>query len=461
MTKEAFYYWLENVFISSLPPAAERGPVVLLLDGHSSHKDYKSSLFCRDQKVVLFALPPHTSHVMQPLDKCFFGPFKSNWKIACNEFIHLNHTPIDKFTFGRVFKQAYDKTSSPELAIKCFDACGLWPVDENAINYTRMQPAAIFAASDDSTCTLSSTKAVNVRDCSPTHSQCTDPEAISDPCDLSLPNVDVLFPSTSIDVDNHFFSSLLQSQELDDLDLFVNDNNQSLPIESFSNEIIFLQSPPTSIKKIISTTDTFIDSSSDPVSTIAGSSQSSICSPVSQALSKLSPVRSKKVIVLEAIESTLSADEKALYKKKFEEKCEEGDEVYQAWLCVKKGTVKDEKKRRDNIREYCQAQTSSKMARRELFKVPCIKKNSKSTNKTQKKKLPVNLSSDEALEQLEQIVQNKGKVQEKKKQEKDKKASANLVKRKRNLTNYKNSQIKILAGHVCQSGKEVRLNRHG
>ena len=36
----------------------------------------KSTLNCLVYRLVLFSLLPHTSHILQPLDKVFFGPFK-------------------------------------------------------------------------------------------------------------------------------------------------------------------------------------------------------------------------------------------------------------------------------------------------------------------------------------------------------------------------------------------------
>jgi len=54
MNQNAFFHWLKNVFVASLPPATERGCVILLLDGHSSHQSYDTSVFCK--KTRLFCL---------------------------------------------------------------------------------------------------------------------------------------------------------------------------------------------------------------------------------------------------------------------------------------------------------------------------------------------------------------------------------------------------------------------
>ena len=78
MTKNAFFAWIKNIFIPYWPDASKREHVLLLLDGHSSHIDYQTSKLCQENKIVLFCLPAHTTHLLQPLDKFFFGPLKSN-----------------------------------------------------------------------------------------------------------------------------------------------------------------------------------------------------------------------------------------------------------------------------------------------------------------------------------------------------------------------------------------------
>ena len=51
-------------------------PILLLYDGHTSHYTAQVIAEAKEQGIYLFALPPHTSHFLQPLDKSVFGPFK-------------------------------------------------------------------------------------------------------------------------------------------------------------------------------------------------------------------------------------------------------------------------------------------------------------------------------------------------------------------------------------------------
>ena len=66
--KDLFTKWLQKLFIPSIPPAQP----VILLDGHSSHCNPEAIAVAAEEKNVIFCLPPHTTHVAQPLYVSFF-----------------------------------------------------------------------------------------------------------------------------------------------------------------------------------------------------------------------------------------------------------------------------------------------------------------------------------------------------------------------------------------------------
>ena len=65
MDAELFEEWFMSHFLLHAPAVR---PLLLLLDGHSSH--YSPSLLRKaaDEGVIIFCLPPHTTHLLQPLD---------------------------------------------------------------------------------------------------------------------------------------------------------------------------------------------------------------------------------------------------------------------------------------------------------------------------------------------------------------------------------------------------------
>jgi len=67
ITTELFYGWLANHFALPTPPGR---PVVLLVDGHSTHFDLEISKFC---DMLLYCIPAHSSHITEPFDVGFNG----------------------------------------------------------------------------------------------------------------------------------------------------------------------------------------------------------------------------------------------------------------------------------------------------------------------------------------------------------------------------------------------------
>lgn len=50
--------------------------MLLVYDGHSSHISLSVVEAVRQENVVILKLPPHTSHVLQPMDLTVFKPLK-------------------------------------------------------------------------------------------------------------------------------------------------------------------------------------------------------------------------------------------------------------------------------------------------------------------------------------------------------------------------------------------------
>ena len=142
METEAFYSWIVNRFLKQIPPIR---PIVLLLDGHESHIDMYTSKVCQENNILLYCLPPHCSHILQPLDVGFFHPLKVQWRKACKEFSEKNPgVTVNKMNFSRVFKSAWEKTVTMGNVISSFAKSGIWPVDPSRINKESFAPSTIY-----------------------------------------------------------------------------------------------------------------------------------------------------------------------------------------------------------------------------------------------------------------------------------------------------------------------------
>lgn len=72
--------WLQ-FFTQSIPPSR---PVLLILDGHSSHVSIKAIKFARSNDIHMLCLPAHTTHILH------VGVFKSFYHKARNNRIAEN-----------------------------------------------------------------------------------------------------------------------------------------------------------------------------------------------------------------------------------------------------------------------------------------------------------------------------------------------------------------------------------
>ena len=103
--QELFHHWLDEHFLSNATP---HRPLLLLLDGHSSHFEPTCIEYARGKGVIIFCLLPHTTHECQPLDVSFFGALKSRWRQECHKFYRNNPgLVISKLNFCSVFKTAW------------------------------------------------------------------------------------------------------------------------------------------------------------------------------------------------------------------------------------------------------------------------------------------------------------------------------------------------------------------
>ena len=113
-------------------------PLLLLLDGHSSHFEPQTIEYAREHGVVIFCLPPYTTHECQPLDTSFFRSLKSHWQDSCHKFYQANPSKvITKLNFCSVFKPAWLNAATPANLVNGFKKCGIYPFDPTAITVTQ------------------------------------------------------------------------------------------------------------------------------------------------------------------------------------------------------------------------------------------------------------------------------------------------------------------------------------
>ena len=71
INNEVFVQWLEH--FTKYAKRSKDAPIILILDGHGTHKTLSAIEFARDHGIIMISLPPHTTHELQPLDLTFLG----------------------------------------------------------------------------------------------------------------------------------------------------------------------------------------------------------------------------------------------------------------------------------------------------------------------------------------------------------------------------------------------------
>ena len=62
-------------------------PILLIYDGHGSHTTLSWIDHAHANNMILYCLPPHTTHRLQPLDVGCFGPLQIAWFNRCDEIL--------------------------------------------------------------------------------------------------------------------------------------------------------------------------------------------------------------------------------------------------------------------------------------------------------------------------------------------------------------------------------------
>jgi hypothetical protein len=81
MTQDIFKDYLDR-FIKFVTRTRKEGArTLLLVDGHKSRVSLEAIKLAFDNGVDIFLFPPHTTHLLQPLDVAVFQPFKDDYRI--------------------------------------------------------------------------------------------------------------------------------------------------------------------------------------------------------------------------------------------------------------------------------------------------------------------------------------------------------------------------------------------
>ena len=106
---------------------------LLIIDGHESHNSAEFKEYCAEHKIITLCMPPHSSHLLQPLDVACFGPLKRAYSLEVDNWARYSKTQIKKEFFLTGFQVAYSKSITENNILGGFRGSGLVPFDPERV----------------------------------------------------------------------------------------------------------------------------------------------------------------------------------------------------------------------------------------------------------------------------------------------------------------------------------------
>ena len=119
--------------------------MLLLFDGHLSHISIPVVQRAIEENITLLKFPPHVTDLLQPLDKCCFGPLKQYWEKTLNERINIRglSKAVDRAEFVNLISSVWHEGMNENNVIAGFETTGIWPLDTEKNDKSRFDPRLV------------------------------------------------------------------------------------------------------------------------------------------------------------------------------------------------------------------------------------------------------------------------------------------------------------------------------
>jgi hypothetical protein len=138
MTREIFDQWFYQHFLKFIE---EKGisPVLLIVDGHSSHTSIQTLRKATASGVSILRLPAHCTDLLQPLDVGVFSPLKAHWNTMLVNYNtgHEGSRQVAKNTFMEMLADVWPVGLSLTNIKGGFSSTGIFPFDKSKYSSNR------------------------------------------------------------------------------------------------------------------------------------------------------------------------------------------------------------------------------------------------------------------------------------------------------------------------------------
>ena len=125
--------WLQKVFEPYTASRTTGGYRLLILDGHGSHATAGFDRFCMERKIIPLYMPPHSSHLLQPLDVSCFAPLKHLYGQRVQEEMQKGIHSVGKEDFIHIYPAVHKQALSSSNIQSGFEATGLVPLSSGRV----------------------------------------------------------------------------------------------------------------------------------------------------------------------------------------------------------------------------------------------------------------------------------------------------------------------------------------
>ena len=123
----------------------------MILDGHNSHVNGEFIAQAYLNNILLLRLPPHTSHLLQPLDVGLFGPLKKYASAAMEPLIQAGVSRVKKEEWLSAYLKGREKAFRDSNIFGGWRGAGLNPLQPSKILAKLPSPRILSTSSTPST----------------------------------------------------------------------------------------------------------------------------------------------------------------------------------------------------------------------------------------------------------------------------------------------------------------------
>jgi hypothetical protein len=163
---DIFTSYVKEHFLKYVQSRDSSRPVLLLYDGHHSHISLSLIKWAQENNIILFVLPPHTSHILQPMDVGCFGPFETLYQQEVHKFMRQSvGRSVTRYDICSLVCKVYEKSLSPDNLRSSFKKTGIRPLNPLVIDTSNTIPSLVYTGKsilNDNTCNVTAQPASQI-----------------------------------------------------------------------------------------------------------------------------------------------------------------------------------------------------------------------------------------------------------------------------------------------------------